>query len=200
MQERLFLLTLHWFVISPPFLLPFWQPLLSLLSSVPFTHHFYFCMLKLFRYIPNPLPARKKTHQNHKNHSFMRSSRQASCFCDKHKISSLLENLADHDRVYLCSLETNAVYHRFLHNPLFLLYSLFFRHCQVWWLLSGIQLSNPFLSLQEPSTPPIHQVPKRLPVKLSTSGQKHFLDGSKKCKRIMKWSPQCLRKNKNNKI
>lgn len=119
-------------------------------------------------------PQKKKTTKTTKNHCFVGSSRQASCFCEKHEIGALLENLVDHDRVYLCSLGPNIISHSFLDNPLFLPYPLFFRHCQVWWLLPGImvQPSNP--SLQKPSTLTIHQGPKCLPVKLSTSGQKHF--------------------------
>lgn len=131
-------------------------------------------MLKLFRHRTNPLTPRKKNTKTTKKHCFVGSSRQASCFCEKHKIGALLENLVDHDRVCLCSVGANTTSHSFLDNPLFLLYPLFFRHCQVWRLLSGItiQPSNP--SLQKPSTLTIHQVPKCLPVKLSTSGQKHF--------------------------
>lgn len=133
-------------------------------------------MLKLFRHIPNPLTPRKKPTKTTKKHCFLRSSRQTNCFCKKPQIDALLENVVDHDRVYLCSLGDNTLSHSFLDNPLFLLYLYpqFFRHYQVWWLLSGIMIqpSNP--SLQKPSTVIIHQVPKYLPLRLSTSGQKHF--------------------------
>lgn len=52
----------------------------------------------------------------------MRRSRQASCFCEKHKVSALLENLVDPDGVYFCSWGTNTISHSYFNNPLFLHY------------------------------------------------------------------------------
>lgn len=170
--------TLHWFVIFLPFPTAFsatknvFHSFLQFPLPTPFTFACWNCSDTY--QIPS-LPE-KNTPKPQKNTVFWEVADRQTAFVKKPQIDALLENLVDHDRVYLCSLGDNTLSHSFLDNPLFLLYLYpqFFRHYQVWWLLSGImtQPSNP--SLQKPSTVIIHQVPKYLPLRLSTSGQKHF--------------------------
>lgn len=160
--------TLHWFVIFLPFSTAF-------LATTPFTPFFSSLYLPLLllhaetaqAHTQPPPPTPPKNQQNHKKHHFVRSSRQTSCFCEKCKIWALLGNLVDHDRVYLCSLMANTISHNFLDNPLF------FTHC----FLDTAKFDGYCQgSVIQPSTQSLqqHQAPKRLPVKLSTLGQKHF--------------------------
>lgn len=149
--------TSQWFVIfllfstafsaTTAFFSSFYLPLLLLHAETVQTH------------IKFP-PPQKKTHQTTKNTVLWESSRQASCFCEKHKVGDLLENQVNHDGLYFCSLGANTISNSFPDNPVFLLCPLLFRHCQVWWLL--VQPSDISMT--------IHQEPKHLPAKLSTSG------------------------------